>query len=178
MGVDYYECINCCRGISDEFCRIIDIEGYMPVRLCDDCRDYELIAKPNVDHIWIPAGTYAFFAELNNIKNEFDSLSSLQEYIEDNPTCRFGFSNFRNMTRVPFVALSGIDNFQVLHDYCVQNYWNNLSQSERNEENTIYTPKYEWLEKELKNCEAELSSLKEKHELLISLTKTKKQKIN
>lgn len=175
MGIDYYQCSNCCLGISEEFCRIVEIEGYTPTRLCDNCRDYVLIAKPS-DELYIPRGSYKFFAKSGDSNLEFDSLYDLEEHIEDNPESTFGIVWPKNMKSIPFIMLVGQHNINVLQDYCIKDYWNKLKHNERNEDNTSYSPTYEWLERELKNCEAELESLKEKRELLISLTKNKKQK--
>lgn len=149
----------------------------MPVRLCNNCRDYVLIGKPSEDYIWIPPGTYSFFAQANGERTEFNSLGCLEEYIDDNPNCMFGFSSTKGMDCVPFIALSGKDKFYTLQKFCINDYWNKIPIEERNEENTIYFPKLDWLKRELKNCKAEIISLKEKRELLVSLTKTsKKQK--
>lgn len=162
MGVVYFKCENCCQCYYGEDVHDVDVENYAVVTLCQYCRDENMVERPSE---FVDIDEFEFVATQGDNVQDFKSFDELQSFIlgepddgiESHTDWHFGIKG-----RKLYSATSKEEAEKAMatfEDKCRWEVWENL---DKNEENTTYTPKREWLESELKSVSGQLEKLQNK----------------
>lgn len=170
MGVSYYKCENCEECVYEEYISPVEVEGYDSLELCQWCRDDNMIGKPSE---FVEIDEFEFVAKQGDDVKEFKDIYDLQEFIfgvpEDNIEShldwQFGINGLELMSANNKEEAETM--FQTLLDSCRLKSWEKLER--KDEENTDFYPKREWLETQLVTVTGEIENLQRKKRRLEEL---------
>jgi hypothetical protein len=162
MGVSYYKCENCCQCYYEEYVGDVDVEDYAVITLCQGCRDENMVGRPSE---FVDIDEFEFVATQGDNIQDFKSFYGLQSFIlgepddgiESHTDWHFGIKgrelSYATSNEEAQKAMTAFE------DECRWEVWEKLY---KNEENSIFTPKREWLESELKSVSGQLENLQNK----------------
>jgi hypothetical protein len=172
MGVEYTQCDNCFECVYEEYVGDVDIEGYTSVTLCNHCRDEYMIGRPSE---FVDADEFDFVATKEGEEpKEFEYLCEVREFIIGEPEdgieaysgWKFGIKGRElHDPKTPEEAKVQMTEFE---NKCRLEVWQKMR---KNEENTIFTAKREWLEGELKSVSEQIETLQNKKRRLEEILK-------
>jgi hypothetical protein len=163
MGVEYTQCDNCFETYYEEAVSDVAVERYTVITLCDFCRDEYMIGRPSE---FVDPDNFDFVVTKEGEEpKEFDHLCEVREFIigeheddiEPHPGWKFGIKG--RELYAPTTPEEAEIQMTELEDKCRLEVWKNMR---KNEENTIFTPKREWLEGELASVSAQIVTLQKK----------------
>lgn len=163
MGVSYYKCDNCFECYYEEVIGEVTVENYDIVTLCEFCRDEHMIGRPSE---FVHVDEFEFVATKEEEQpKEFEHFCELREFIigeredgiEAHPGWKFGIKG--KELYAPKTQEEAKVQMTELEEKCRLEVWQKMR---KNEENTVFTAKREWLEGELKSVSAQIETLQNK----------------